>query len=75
QGGATVWAQATRPVDMRKVFERLLEQKIVIAPGELFSLHGLHQQHLRLCGTANGHRHLDQAMAVLADALRLEQLD
>ncbi len=75
QGGATVWAQATRSVDMRKVFERLLEQKIVIAPGELFSLYGLHQQHLRLCSTANGHRHLDQALGVLADALRLEQLD
>jgi hypothetical protein len=38
-------------------------------------LYGLHQQHLRLCSTANGHRHLDQALGVLADALRLEQLD
>ncbi|MGY2223012.1 aminotransferase-like domain-containing protein [Pseudomonas gingeri] len=72
QGGATVWARATRSTDMRKVFERLLEQKIVMAPGELFSLHGLHRDCLRLSTTSNGHRHLEQALGTLADALRLE---
>ncbi|NWB93151.1 PLP-dependent aminotransferase family protein [Pseudomonas agarici] len=74
QGGATVWARASRPTDMRKVFERLLEQKIVMAPGELFSLHGLHRDCLRLSTTSNGHRHLEQALGALADALRLESI-
>ncbi|SEI20117.1 DNA-binding transcriptional regulator, MocR family, contains an aminotransferase domain [Pseudomonas asplenii] len=72
QGGATVWARATRAVDMRSVFEHLLEQRIVIAPGELFSLHGLHRDCLRLSSTANGHRHLEQALGALGHALRLE---
>jgi len=37
QGGATFWIEATYPVNMRRVFERLLAKHIVIAPGELFS--------------------------------------
>ncbi|WP_225920181.1 PLP-dependent aminotransferase family protein [Pseudomonas vanderleydeniana] len=72
QGGATVWARARRAVDMRQVFEQLLEQKIVIAPGELFSLQGLHRDCLRLSGTSNSHRHLDLALGPLGNTLRLE---
>ncbi|KPA87526.1 PLP-dependent aminotransferase family protein [Pseudomonas sp. RHF3.3-3] len=72
QGGATVWARARSEVDMRKVFEHLLEQRIVIAPGELFSLHGLHRDCLRLSSTSNGHRHLEPALGALCNALRLE---
>lgn len=74
-GGATVWARSLRPVDVRRVFQRLLKQRIVIAPGELFSIHGLHAQSLRLSHTFSGHHDLDAALSYLADALRLEQLE
>lgn len=74
-GGATLWARSLRPVDMRRVFQRMLKQSVVIAPGELFSLHGLHSQHLRLSHAFNGHHDLDATMAMLGDALRLELME
>jgi DNA-binding transcriptional MocR family regulator len=74
-GGATVWVRSLRSVDMRRVFQRLLKQRIVIAPGELFSIHGLHAQSLRLSHTFSGHHDLDTALSYLADALRLELLE
>lgn len=74
-GGATLWARSLRPVDMRRVFQRMLKQSVVIAPGELFSLHGLHSQHLRLSHAFNGHHDLDATMAMLGDALRLELIE
>lgn len=73
QGGATIWMRSTRRVDLRRVFRRLLAQRIVIAPGELFSLHGLYGQHMRLTHTLNGPQDLDAALCALTDALRLEQ--
>ena len=75
QGGATLWARCRRQVDMRRVFQRLLKQHVVIAPGELFSLHGLHGQCLRLNHSFSGHHDLGAALGLLSDALRLEQLD
>lgn len=75
QGGATVWAQASRPVDVRRVFQRLLKQQVLIAPGELFSVQGLHSQHLRLSHSFSGQHDLDSAFGALADALRLEMTD
>src|SRR5207253_10547399 len=74
-GGATVWVRSLRPVDLRQVFQRLLKQRIVVAPGELFSIHGLHSQSLRLSHTFNGPHDLDAALGYLADALRLELLE
>lgn len=75
QGGATIWARSLRQVDMRRVFQRLLKHHVVIAPGELFSLQGLHSQHLRL-GHAFGRDHdLGAALSLLGDALRLESVD
>jgi len=71
--GATFWLGATRAVDMRQVFQRLLTQQVVIAPGELFSLSGLHQQHLRLSHTFHGHPDLDVALAAISEALRQAQ--
>ncbi|MBT2341178.1 MULTISPECIES: aminotransferase-like domain-containing protein [Pseudomonas] len=73
QGGATIWLQSTRQVDLRRVFHRLLAQRIVIAPGELFSLQGLYTQHMRLTHALSGSHDLDAALCALADALRLEQ--
>ncbi|PBJ25285.1 putative HTH-type transcriptional regulator YjiR [Pseudomonas ogarae] len=73
EGGATIWMQSTRRVDLRRVFHRLLAQRIVIAPGELFSLQGLYAQHIRLTHALNGPQDMDAALCALGDALRLEQ--
>lgn len=73
--GATFWLGSTRPVDMRQVFQRLLAQQVVIAPGELFSVSGLHQQHLRLSHTFHGQVSLDIALAAISQALRQAQTE
>lgn len=73
EGGATVWARSSRQADLREVFQRLLARRIVIAPGELFSIQGLYGQHLRLTHAFNGVSDPDAAFCALADALRLEQ--
>ena len=75
KGGAALWLRSLRPVDMRRVFQRMLKQSVVIAPGELFSLHGLHAQHVRLSHAFSAQHDLDMAMSQLADALRLELID
>lgn len=71
QGGATVWVRSLRPVNMGNVFQRLLQQQIVIAPGELFSLQGLHEHHLRLSSLTHGEHDLADVVGLLGDALRL----
>ncbi|MHC8320356.1 aminotransferase-like domain-containing protein [Pseudomonas sp. GB2N2] len=75
QGGATTWARSLRQVDMRRVFQRLLKHHVVIAPGELFSLQGLHSQHLRLSHAFDGEHDLAAVLSLLGDALRLESTD
>lgn len=70
QGGASFWLEARRPVDMRQVFERLLAQRIVIAPGQLFSLHGSWAQHVRLSYTLDWSKDIAQAVQLLARAIR-----
>ncbi|HCS42050.1 MAG TPA: GntR family transcriptional regulator [Pseudomonas sp.] len=75
QGGATIWARSLRQVDVHRVFQRLLKHQVVIAPGELFSLQGLHAQHLRLSHTYGGDHDLAAVLGLLGDALRLESID
>ncbi|WP_223484876.1 PLP-dependent aminotransferase family protein [Pseudomonas sp. A-RE-19] len=75
RGGATIWIRSLRQVDVHRVFQRLLKQHVVVAPGELFSLRGLHAQHLRLSHTFGGHHDLAAALGLLGDALRLESID
>ena len=75
QGGATVWVRALRPVDMHDVFQRLLRQQVLIAPGELFSVQGLHRRYLRLNLLDQGETGLAGAIAMLGDALRLAPLE
>ncbi|QVW26859.1 PLP-dependent aminotransferase family protein [Pseudomonas hormoni] len=75
QGGATIWARSLRQVDMRRVFQRLLKHHVVIAPGELFSLQGLHTQHLRLSHAFGVDHDIGAALGLLGDALRLESVD
>lgn len=73
QGGATIWLRSSRQVDLRRVFQRLLERRVVIAPGELFSLQGLYDQHFRLAHAIDGVQGRDAVFCALADALRFEQ--
>ncbi|MBC3372870.1 PLP-dependent aminotransferase family protein [Pseudomonas sp. SWRI92] len=73
EGGATIWVRSSRQADLRRVFQRLLAQRIVIAPGELFSIQGLYDQHLRLAHVVSGTEDPDAAFCALADALRAEQ--
>ncbi|WP_160108578.1 PLP-dependent aminotransferase family protein [Pseudomonas izuensis] len=75
EGGATIWVRSMRRVDVRQVFQRLLKHQVVIAPGELFSLQGLHTQHLRLSHSFGSDHDLTTALGLLGEALRLESLD
>lgn len=68
-GGATLWAEAIRPVDMRWVFEQLLAEGIVIAPGAMFSQHGHWNHHLRLSYTLDWSRDIAGAVIKLARTL------
>lgn len=72
QGGASLWLQATRPVDMRRVFARLLTQRIVIAPGEIFSQCGLWRSHLRLCCSVDWSKDIALALQCLVKAIEDE---
>ncbi len=72
--GASFWLQSVAPVDMRLVFQRMIAQQVVIGPGELFSLSGLHHQHMRLSHTFNGSLNLDITLDTLAQALRQAQI-
>jgi len=72
--GTTFWLSARQAVDMRQVFQHMLGQRVVIAPGELFSVSGLHQQHLRLSHSFDGQYNLDLALVELAQALKRAQV-
>ncbi|MGR2708279.1 GntR family transcriptional regulator [Pseudomonas sp. IB20] len=74
-GGATFWLGSTRAVDMREVFQQMLAQQVVVAPGELFSVGGLHHQHVRLSHTFHGQPSLEVVLAALGEALRQAQID
>jgi DNA-binding transcriptional MocR family regulator len=71
EGGATIWLHSARPIVMDAVFQRLLKQHVLIAPGELFSLQGLHAQHMRLSVTGSAEHELLRLVGLIGDALRL----
>lgn len=71
EGGATIWLHSARPVVMDAVFQRLLKQHVLIAPGELFSLRGLHAQNMRLNAIGGTEHELLRLVGLLGDALRL----
>lgn len=73
-GGATLWLDCQFHVDMERVFERLLEQRIVIAPGELFSVQGLHSQSFCLSGAADWSQNIESIMLILRNTLVQERL-
>lgn len=68
-GGATLWVQSVRAVDMRQVYQRLLADNIVIAPGELFSQQGLWRDCLRLSYTVDWSKDIPKAVKALAQAI------
>ncbi|MFC6336611.1 aminotransferase class I/II-fold pyridoxal phosphate-dependent enzyme [Pseudomonas sp. CCM 7891] len=72
--GATFWLVSREAVDMRQVFQYMLGRRVVIAPGELFSVSGLYQQNLRLSHTFDGQHNLDLALNELAQALKQAQI-
>ncbi|WP_395607537.1 PLP-dependent aminotransferase family protein [Pseudomonas sp. B22129] len=73
-GGATFWLGAVHEVDMHEVFQYLLARQIVVAPGELFSVSGLHGQHLRIGDPFLGQPDLEIALATLSEALHQAQI-
>ncbi|WP_426139387.1 PLP-dependent aminotransferase family protein [Pseudomonas sp. DWP3-1-2] len=75
QGGGVIWAESTHCVDMRRVFEQLLRERIVIAPGELFSLQGLHRQHLRISYAVSDHLPVEPTLTALRTALAQARCD
>jgi DNA-binding transcriptional MocR family regulator len=72
QGGASFWLKAVRPIDMQRVFERLLAERIVIAPGEIFSQQGAWKQYLRLSYTLDWDKDIGHAVKCLAQAITEE---
>jgi DNA-binding transcriptional MocR family regulator len=72
-GGATIWAQARALLDSRALFQRMLDQGLMIAPGELFSLQGDYRQHLRLGWPAKQAHDLQGGLSLLSEALQQAQ--
>jgi DNA-binding transcriptional MocR family regulator len=74
RGGASLWLESEHRVDTARVFNRLLEQRIVVAPGELFSVRGLHQQSLRISGTVDWGQNIESMLVIVRNALVQERL-
>jgi DNA-binding transcriptional MocR family regulator len=74
-GGGTLWARCRYPVDGRQVFERLLQQRVVVAPGELFSLHERYRQHMLLACPMDPGIDLRSLCLTLARVLEHERLE
>lgn len=72
-GGATIWAQLRTPLDTRMLFNRLLNQGLLIEPGEAFSVQGDYQQHLRLGWPSSVQGDLHNGLSVLSDELMRAQ--
>ncbi|MCD5996389.1 PLP-dependent aminotransferase family protein [Pseudomonas sp. CDFA 602] len=73
-GGCGIWAHSLHPMDMRQVFESLLAQRIVIAPGELFSLQGWHRHSLRISYAIDWAQNPEPMLVALDGACRQARL-
>lgn len=69
RGGAVIWADSVEPVDMQQVFGFLLQRRIVIAPGQLFSLQGHYRQSLRISYAIDWSEDVVAAVDTLGEAL------
>ncbi|RMQ47622.1 GntR family transcriptional regulator [Pseudomonas cichorii] len=74
EGGCGIWVQSVHRVDMRQVFESLLQQRIIVTPGELFSLQGLHRQSLRIGYAIDWTQNISRLLTALAEALKQARL-
>ncbi|WP_455921114.1 GntR family transcriptional regulator [Pseudomonas putida] len=72
-GGTGLWLRSRYPLDMRKVFERLLSEGQVVEPGPLFSAHGLHERYVRINGLGVDSEALETLLAALGDAMAQER--
>lgn len=68
-GGAKLWLQSSRPVNMRDIFESLRRQKLLIAPGDIYSLVGHCQQQLFINAAGHEPAVLEALFEGLAEAL------
>lgn len=75
EGGGVIWAENVQCVNMHQVFDRLLQERVVIAPGELFSLQGLHRQNLRISYAVSEHLPMETTLATLRRALSQARCD
>lgn len=73
-GGASIWLESVHRVDTARVFNRLLEQRIVVAPGELFSVRGLHQQCVRVSATVDWDQNIESMLVIIRNALVQERM-
>ncbi|KQQ55533.1 GntR family transcriptional regulator [Pseudomonas sp. Leaf127] len=74
RGGSGIWAETQQGVDLRQVFDTLLARRLVIAPGELFSLSGLHRQYLRIGYALDWHQDVPKMLETVGEAIRLSQI-
>lgn len=72
-GGTGLWLRSRYPLDMRKVFERLLAHGQVVEPGPLFSAHGLHERYLRISGLGIDSQGVESLLRALGDAMAEER--
>jgi len=73
-GGTAIWAESTQAVDLVQVVDRLFAQRIVLAPGEIFSLQGAFRQNLRISYAIDWDQDISAVLDALNEALHRARL-
>ncbi|MFA1028655.1 Transcriptional regulator, GntR family [Pseudomonas syringae pv. helianthi] len=74
EGGCGIWVRSVCPVNMRQVFDVLLAQRIVITPGDLFSLQNRYGQYLWISYAIDWSQDPAERLGALGEALRQSRL-
>jgi DNA-binding transcriptional MocR family regulator len=69
-GGTGIWLHSRHGIASREVYQRLLEQRILVAPGEMFSTAGHHHHSLRVACPVDGLGLPARVLMALRKALR-----
>ena len=69
-GGCGVWLRSRYAVDTRRVYEHMLERRILLAPGQVFSTEGNHHECLRIACPVNGLKLPGRVLVELRKALQ-----
>lgn len=69
-GGTGIWLHSRHGVDSREVYQRLLTQRILVAPGQMFSTAGHHPHSLRIACPVDGLGLPARVLVELRKALR-----